>query len=119
MTGPFMVPHRFPGRQSRCLVFGLAAAVLAAGPALAQQAYPSHPVRIIVPFQPGGAVDIMGRIVAQKLSDSLGGQFFVENIPTGASNVASTVTAKSPPDGTTILFMTSSFVINPSLYARL
>jgi tripartite-type tricarboxylate transporter receptor subunit TctC len=83
------------------------------------QAYPSRPVRIIVPFQPGGAVDIIGRIAAQKLSESLGGQFYVENIPTGASNVASAVTAKAAPDGATILLVTSSFVINPSYYARL
>ena len=95
------------------------AAVAAVASPAWPQAYPSHPVRIIVPFQPGGAVDIIGRIVAQKLSDSLGGQFYVENIPTGASNVASTITAKSVPDGTTILFVTSSFVINPSYYAKL
>jgi tripartite-type tricarboxylate transporter receptor subunit TctC len=82
------------------------------------QAYPSRPVRIIVPFTPGGAVDIIGRVIAQKLSDSLGWQFYVENIPTGASNVANVVTAKSPPDGHTLLFVTSSFVINPSYYRK-
>jgi tripartite-type tricarboxylate transporter receptor subunit TctC len=95
-------------------------AVLAAGASAAwSQAYPSRPVRMIVPFAPGGSVDIIGRIVAQKLADSLGGQFYVENIPTGATNVANAMTAKSPPDGHTILFVTSSFVINPSYYRKI
>ncbi len=96
------------------------AAVLAAGATTAwPQAYPSRPVRMIVPFAPGGSVDIIGRIVAQKLADSLGGQFYVENIPTGATNVANAMTAKSPPDGHTILFVTSSFGINPSYYRKI
>ena len=95
-------------------------AVLAAGVSTAwPQTYPSRPVRVIVPFAPGGSVDIIGRIVAQKLSDSLGAQFYVENIPTGATNVANALTAKSPPDGHTLLFVTSSFVINPSYYRKI
>jgi tripartite-type tricarboxylate transporter receptor subunit TctC len=95
-------------------------AVLAAGGSTAwPQTYPSRPVRVIVPFAPGGSVDIIGRIVAQKLSDSLGAQFYVENIPTGATNVANALTAKSPPDGHTLLFVTSSFVINPSYYRKI
>src|SRR6266853_1380240 len=95
-------------------------AVLAAGANTAwAQTYPSRLVRVIVPFTPGGAVDIIGRIVAQKLSDSLGAQFYVENIPTGATNVANALTAKSTPDGHTLLFVTSSFVINPSYYRRI
>ncbi len=95
-------------------------AVFAAGASAAwSQTYPSRPVRMIVPFAPGGSVDIIGRIVAQKLADSLGGQFYVENIPTGATNVANAMTAKSPPDGHTILFVTSSFVINPSYYRKI
>jgi tripartite-type tricarboxylate transporter receptor subunit TctC len=95
-------------------------AIFAAGASTAwPQTYPSRPVRMIVPFAPGGSVDIIGRIVAQKLADSLGGQFYVENIPTGATNVANAMTAKSPPDGHTILFVTSSFVINPSYYRKI
>ena len=102
------------------LRFASFAAVYAAGASAAwPQAYPSRPVRMIVPFAPGGSVDIIGRIVAQKLADSLGGQFYVENIPTGATNVANAMTAKSPPDGHTILFVTSSFVINPSYYRKI
>jgi len=116
-----MTPSLAPSgiARRRFLMLAATAALAALASPAWPQAYPSRPVRIIVPFQPGGAVDIIGRIVAQKLSDSLGGQFYVENIPTGASNVASAITAKSPPDGTTILFVTSSFVINPSYYAKL
>jgi tripartite-type tricarboxylate transporter receptor subunit TctC len=96
-----------------------AAAFAAGANAARSQAYPSRPVRMIVPFAPGGSVDIIGRIVAQKLADSLGAQFYVENIPTGATNVANAMTAKSPPDGHTTLFVTSSFVINPSYYRKI
>jgi tripartite-type tricarboxylate transporter receptor subunit TctC len=100
------------------------AAALAAGAGIGAaraqpQGYPARPVRMIVPFTAGGSVDIIGRILAQKLSDSLGAQFYVENIPTGASNVANAITAKSAPDGYTILFVTSSFVINPSYYRKI
>jgi tripartite-type tricarboxylate transporter receptor subunit TctC len=109
-----------PLGRRQFLRFASSAAALAAGANAAwSQAYPSRPVRVIVPFAPGGAVDIIGRIVAQKLSDSLGAQFYVENIPTGATNVANAMTAKSPPDGYTLLFVTSSFVINPSYYRKI
>ena len=64
-------------------------------------------------------MDIIGRIIAQKLSDSLGAQFYVENIPAGATNVATAMTAKAPPDGHTLLFVTSSFVINPSYFRKI
>jgi tripartite-type tricarboxylate transporter receptor subunit TctC len=113
-----MENHRLARRQLFRLV-GSAAAVAAGANAARSQAYPSRPVRLIVPFAPGGAVDIIGRIVAQKLSDSLGAQFYVENIPAGATNVANGMTAKSPPDGHTLLFATSSFVINPSYYRKI
>ena len=112
----------FRNRLARRQLLRLAGfvAVFAAGASTAwSQTYPSRPVRMIVPFAPGGSVDIIGRIVAQKLADSLGGQFYVENIPTGATNVANAMTAKSPPDGHTILFVTSSFVINPNYYRKI
>jgi tripartite-type tricarboxylate transporter receptor subunit TctC len=104
-------------RLAGCAVAGAALAA-GAGPAW-PQAYPARAVRIIVPFTPGGGVDIIGRVIAQKLGDGLGGQFYVENIPAGATNVANLMTARSPPDGYTILFVTSSFVINPSYYRRI
>src|SRR5215470_20205087 len=115
-------PMALRNRLARRQLLRLAGSVafFAAGASAAwPQTYPSRPVRMIVPFAPGGSVDIIGRIVAQKLSDSLGGQFYVENIPTGATNVANAMTAKSPPDGHTLLFVTSSFVINPSYYRKI
>jgi tripartite-type tricarboxylate transporter receptor subunit TctC len=107
------------GRRQLLRLAGSVAVFAAGASAAWPQTYPSRPVRMIVPFAPGGSVDIIGRIVAQKLADSLGGQFYVENIPTGATNVANAMTAKSPPDGHTILFVTSSFVINPSYYRKI
>ncbi len=101
---------------------GLAGSVaaVAAAPRIARgQGYPARPVRVIVPFTPGGAVDIIGRIIAQRLSESMGQQFYVENIPTGATNVGNAMAAKAPADGYTLLFVTSSFVINPSYYAKI
>jgi tripartite-type tricarboxylate transporter receptor subunit TctC len=83
------------------------------------QAYPTHLVRVIVSAAAGGPSDVIGRIMAQKLSESLGQQFYVQNIPTGAGNVAVGMAAKAAPDGYTILTPTSAVVVNPSLYAHL
>ena len=106
--------------RRRFLLAASAAVAAAAVPIEAwSQAYPARPVRMIVPFAAGGSVDVIGRIIAQRLADRLGQQFYVENIPTGASNVGSALTAKAPPDGYTLLFVTSSFVINPSYYRKL
>ena len=117
---PLGKPLRNPLARRQLLRFATFAIVLAAGATAAwSQAYPSRPVRVIVPFTPGGAVDIIGRVVAQKLASSLSGQVYVENIPTGATNVANALTAKSPADGHTLLFVTSSFVINPSYYRKI
>jgi tripartite-type tricarboxylate transporter receptor subunit TctC len=83
------------------------------------QSYPTRSVRLIVPAAAGRPSDIMARIIAQKLSEAWGQQFIVENMPTGAGNVAVGMVAKSPPDGYTILTPTSAIIVNPSLYARL
>ena len=83
------------------------------------QAYPTHPVRVIVPAAAGGPSDVIGRILAQKLSERLGQQFYVENIPAGAGNAGIGLAAKAPADGYTILTPTSAVVVNPSLYAKL
>ena len=98
---------------------GAAAGLPLAARMTAAQAYPTRPVRIIVPFTAGGPATVMAHIIAQPLSESWGQSFYVENLPTGASNVGSATAAKSPPDGYTLLVVTPSFVINPSLYAKL
>jgi tripartite-type tricarboxylate transporter receptor subunit TctC len=93
--------------------------LLAAAPQSWGQSYPTHPVRVVVSAAAGGPSDVIGRLVAQKLGERLGQQFYVENIPTGAGNVAVGMVAKAAPDGYTLLSPTSAVVINPSLYASL
>jgi tripartite-type tricarboxylate transporter receptor subunit TctC len=80
--------------------------------------YPDHPVRIIVPFAPAGPTDVVARLVAQKLTESLGKQFFVENHAGAGGNLGMGTAARATPDGYTILFVSSSYVVNPSLYAK-
>jgi tripartite-type tricarboxylate transporter receptor subunit TctC len=80
--------------------------------------YPSHPVKVIVPFAAGGPTDVMARLIAQKLSESLKQQFYVENHPGAGGNIGMTQAARAKPDGYTILVASSSFVVNPSLYAK-
>src|SRR5262249_33461809 len=83
------------------------------------QSYPARSVRIIVPFQAGGPATVLAHLIAQPLTEAWGQSFYVENLPTGASNVGTATAAKSPPDGYTLLIVTPSFVINPSMYAKL
>jgi tripartite-type tricarboxylate transporter receptor subunit TctC len=98
----------------------LAVAALAlATQALANDPYPTKPVRVIVPFPPGGATDTIVRIVAQKLSDRYSQQFVVENKPGGGTVIASDLAAKAAPDGYTLLVVTAAFAVNPSLQKKL
>jgi tripartite-type tricarboxylate transporter receptor subunit TctC len=98
-------------------IVALCAALLVSGSALAQQ-YPTKPVRVIVPFPPGGVTDIAGRLIAQKLSEHLGQQFYIENIAGAGGNLGMGNAARSAGDGYTILLASSSIVVNPSLYAK-
>jgi tripartite-type tricarboxylate transporter receptor subunit TctC len=93
------------------------AALIAATPAFAQQ-YPNKPVKVIIPFPAGGITDIAGRLIAQKLSERLGQQFYIENIGGAGGNLGMGNFAKAPGDGYTLLFASSSYVVNPNLYAK-
>src|SRR5215475_7267517 len=95
----------------------------AALPALARnaaaQAWPARPVRIIVPFQPGGSTDIFARLAAQKLTEHFGKQFYVENIAGATGNVGTAQAARAAADGYTLLIAFSSYVVNPTLFPKL
>ena len=96
----------------------LALAALAFSGAAIAQSYPDRPVKMIVGFAPGGPTDVIARIVADKLSASLGKQFYVLNQPGAGSNTASGAAATSPADGYTLLVVSTGFLINPSLFAK-
>src|SRR5512133_2941674 len=96
-----------------------AAAVLLAGPCLAQTSgYPTRPVRMIVPFAAGGPTAVIARIVAQKLSESFSQQVYSENVPGAGGNTGTAQAAKAAPDGYTMLVVSTGFIVNPSLYAK-
>jgi tripartite-type tricarboxylate transporter receptor subunit TctC len=101
-------------------VLFLLAVLSAAGASAAQDAgdYPNRPVKLVVPFGAGGPSDAIARLIAQELSESLGKPFFVANHPGAGGNIGMGMVAQSPPDGYTILVVTSSLVVNPSLYAN-
>ena len=96
----------------------LAAALALSGTAYAQGTYPDRPVKVIVPFAAAGPTDVVARLITQKLSEKLGQQFYIENWPAPAAISAWATAAKAPPDGYTILFVSSSFTVNASLYAK-
>ena len=103
-------------------VLRLAGGALAAGLASRHadaQAYPSRPVRVIVTTGPGGQGDTTARLVAAKLTESLGQSFYIENMPGGGGNIAMAATARAAPDGYTILAATSNIVTNISLYPKI
>jgi tripartite-type tricarboxylate transporter receptor subunit TctC len=105
-------------RSTVRVLLSCAALVSAFGAAPASAAYPDKPVKIIVPFAPAGPTDVMARLIAQKLSENLKQQFFIENHAGAGGNLGMSAVAKSAPDGYTILVASSSFVVNPSLYAK-
>src|SRR5258708_5035917 len=98
------------------------AAITAAGfasrPARAA-AYPAHPIKIIVPFAPGGPTDIMARVVATHLGEAIGGTLVVENRPGAGGNIGIGIAAHAEADGYTLLITSSAYVVNPALYAKI
>ena len=82
------------------------------------ETYPAHPVRLIVPFAAAGPTDVIARIVAQKLSDAWGQQVYIENLPGAGGNTGIANAAKSKPEGYTILVVSTGFIVNPSMYAK-
>jgi len=88
--------------------------------ALAQSNYPNKPIRLVVPFPPGGGTDILARVIGQKLSESLGQAVVVDNKPGAGGNIGVDAVAKSQPDGyTMVIGQTSNLAVNPTLYPKL
>ena len=95
-----------------------ASSVLCVATAMAQ-GFPSKPVRIVVPFSPGGTADVMARLIGQKMTEALGQPVLVENRPGGGTVIGTEYTARAPADGHTMLLMANSFTINPAVRTKL
>src|SRR6476619_2374718 len=108
---------RLPRRQCLRLAFAVLAMLAAPCPVRAQ-GYPDRPVRMIVPYAPGGPTDVITRLLAQRLTEHLARQFFVENVGGGGGNIGMGRAAKAAPDGYTLLVVNPSYVINPTLYDK-
>jgi tripartite-type tricarboxylate transporter receptor subunit TctC len=106
-------------RNLAAFAFALAAANLAADGADAQSAYPDHPVRVILPFGPGGVADITARLVAEKLSQKLGQNFVIENNPGAGGIAAAHAVLQAPADGYTLAFLSNGTAISVPLFEKL
>ena len=94
-------------------------AMTPAGIAPAQAQYPGKPIRMVIPFPPGGGTDTLGRILGPKLAEALGQQVIMENRPGGGANIGAEIAAKAPPDGYTLLISQTSLAINPSMFKKM
>lgn len=112
-------PHS-PSRRRFAQALGIGAtAALGLPMASAQGSYPNKPIRLIVPYPPGGGTDIVARLVAQKLTQSLGQQIVVENKPGASTIIGTDAVAKAAPDGYTLALITDSHAINPNFFPKL
>jgi tripartite-type tricarboxylate transporter receptor subunit TctC len=100
-------------------IAAIAVAAASVVPELAgAQSYPSRPVRVIVGFTAGGPTDVIARLIAHKLSESMGQNFYIENVPGAGGNLAAAQTARAAADGYTLHVVSTGFIVNPSLYSR-
>src|SRR6202030_2248445 len=109
---------KLPRRRVLHLAAG-AAALPAVSRIAWSQTYPTRAVRVIVAFAPGGVTDTFARLMAQKLGEHLGQQFYVDNVPGATGNIGTAQAAKAAPDGYTLLFAFSSYVVNPTLFDKI
>jgi len=106
-------------RQAMMRIALALAAALLGGPAFAADTYPDHKIRLIVPFAAGGPTDVIGRLVAERLSDAFGQQVYVENLPGAGGNLGVETAKRAAPDGYTIVAVSTGFIINPSMYTTI
>jgi tripartite-type tricarboxylate transporter receptor subunit TctC len=109
---------KLPRRQFLHLATG-ASALPAVSRLVWAQTYPARPVHIIVPYAPGGTTDIVARLIGQWLSERLGQQFIIENRPGAGGNIGTEMVARAPPDGYTLLLVTTTNAVNATLYEKL
>ena len=110
--------HKFLNAVNRCLIVGPALVLVCLGTqSFAQAPFPNKPIRLIVPFSPGGVTDTSGRLIADQLSKRLGQQIIVENKPGASGNIGSALVATAEPDGyTLVLGFDGTMVINPHIF---
>jgi tripartite-type tricarboxylate transporter receptor subunit TctC len=109
-----------PLNRRTALTLTLAAlSAVSAAPALAQSAFPDKPIRMVLPFPPGGPTDLVARVLAQKMSEQMGQQVVIDNKPGANGNIAAEMVAKAAPDGYTVLYNTSSIALSATLYKKL
>src|SRR3984957_19221068 len=104
------------GRTAARIALALAAVVVCSA-ACGQTVYPDHKVRMIVPFTAGGPTDVIGRLVAERLSDVFGQQVYVEDMPGAGGNLGVVAGKRAEPDGYTVMAVSTGFIINPSMYS--
>src|ERR1041384_2613848 len=108
-----------PSRRSLLKSAGAALAVPFLADSALAQSWPARPVRVIIPYPPGGGADTTGRIFFAKLSDALGQQFVIDNRGGAVGTIAEAIAAKADPDGYTVLYDATAFSVNPFLYTKL
>src|SRR5580692_184770 len=100
-------------------IAALCTGLATAGAAWAADSYPDHKIRMIVPFSAGGPTDVIGRLVAERLTDALGQQVYVEDLPGAGGNLGVETAKRADPDGYTVMAVSTGFIINPSMYAKI
>ena len=106
-------------RRAFFALFGGVALILATAATAAAQSFPTRPIRLIVPYPPGGGTDIVARVIGQRLQQSLGQPIVIDNRGGAGGTLGTAVAAKAAPDGNTMVLAPTSHVINPSIYAKL
>lgn len=114
-----MKTHSAPIRRRALGLAGVSLLATAALPGMAQERWPAKPVRMVVPFAPGGSTDVLARMLGQKLAERWGQAVVIENRAGAGGNLGADAVAKSPADGYTLLMASGSIAINPSIYKRM